>query len=47
MKKNLCFAIGAIIGAGLGASATYFYMVKKQSDTLAAVTDQLRDLLCQ
>ncbi len=43
MKKSLYFAIGAIVGAGLGASATYFYMVKKQSDTLAAVTDQLRD----
>lgn len=43
MKKSLCFAIGAIVGAGLGAGATYFYMVKKQSDTLAAVTDQLRD----
>ena len=43
MKKNLYFAIGAIVGAGLGAGATYFYMVKKQSETLAAVTDQLRD----
>lgn len=43
MKKSLYFAIGAIVGAGLGAGATYFYMVKKQSDTLAAVTDQLRD----
>ena len=43
MKKSLYFAIGAIVGVGLGAGATYFYMVKKQSDTLAAVTDQLRD----
>lgn len=43
MKKSLYFAIGAIVGAGLGAGATYFYMVKKQSETLAAVTDQLRD----
>ena len=43
MKKSLYFAIGAIVGAGLGSSVTYFYMVKKQSDTLAAVTDQLRD----
>ena len=43
MKKSLYFAIGTIVGAGLGAGATYFYMVKKQSETLAAVTDQLRD----
>ncbi len=43
MKKSLYFAIGAIVGAGLGAGATYFYMVKKQSETLAAVTNQLRD----
>lgn len=43
MKKSLYFAIGAIVGVGLGAGATYFYMIKKQSETLAAVTDQLRD----
>lgn len=43
MKKSLYLAIGAIVGAGLGAGATYFYMIKKQSETLAAVTDQLRD----
>ena len=43
MKKSLYFAIGTIVGAGLGAGAIYFYMVKKQSETLATVTDQLRD----
>lgn len=43
MKKSLYFAIGLIIGALGGISGTYVYMIRKQVETLAEVTDQLRD----
>lgn len=43
MKKSLYFAIGLLIGAIGGIGSTYIYMMHKQAETLAEVTDQLRD----
>lgn len=43
MKKSLYFAIGLIVGALGGIGGTYVYMIRKQAETLAEVTDQLRD----
>lgn len=43
MKKSLYFAIGLLIGAIGGIGSTYIYMMRKQAETLAEVTDQLRN----
>lgn len=43
MKKSLYFTIGFLIGAIGGIGSTYVYMTHKQAETLAEVTDQLRD----
>lgn len=43
MKKSLYFAIGLLIGAIGGIGSTYVYMMHRQAETLAEVTDQLRD----
>ena len=43
MKKSLYFAIGLLLGAIGGIGGAYVYMVHKQAETLAEVTDQLRD----
>lgn len=43
MKKSLYFAIGLVIGALGGVGGTYVYMLRKQTETLAEVTDQLKE----
>lgn len=43
MKKSLYFVIGLVVGALGGIGSTYVYLMRKQVETLAEVTDQLRD----
>lgn len=43
MKKSLYFVIGLAIGALAGVGGTYVYMLRRQTETLAKVTDELKE----
>lgn len=47
MKKSLYFVIGLAIGALSGIGGTYVYLMRKQVETLAEVTDQLKEYYSQ